>query len=1254
MVPDDPFLALRDLLRDLDHTQPPDDPHTPSTPPRTPDAPGTWIGSYRLLGTLGEGGMGVVHRAYDTKRNQTVALKTLQRIDPSTLHRFKNEFRSLADLSHRNLVTLFELLCDNDRWCFTMELVDGTTFDRHLAASGSLDATGHDARVRDVFRQLAEGLAVLHASSKLHRDIKPSNTLVTHDGRVVLVDFGLAADLDASGIYESTEHRLVGTIAYMSPEQSAGGPITPASDWYSVGVMLFEALTGHLPFSGSKAEVLKAKARGELSIAMPLDQRSGELMRLALDLLRRDPARRPSSHEVLARLGSGALHPRSARTPDIPFIGRDTELAALREAYQTMRNGRATIAFVHGSSGAGKTALVNHFIDELAEDPRVLVLSGRCYEQESVPFKALDSLIDRLTEHLRRLRLIEVQALLPRDVRTLARVFPVLQQVKAVADAPVAGTEAADPQELRRRAGVALRELLARLGDRRTLVLAIDDLQWGDVDSASLLMDILTPPDAPLFLGIGCYRTEDAVNSPFFKRLRQSRSGSVAAHNEREVVVGALGTKDAEQLTISLLNILNKGDAALTESIVRESAGQPYLVYELVEHVKARADGVDLGNALNLTDVIWRRIQQLPEEARRLLDIIAIAGKPIDSALARHAAGLIADDRALLPALRAMRLIRRVRTPGGDAIEAYHDRVRECVRDHLTTQAAQEHHLRLAEALAAINDADCQTLAFHFDRAGEPERAAAYYARAASNASQALAFDHSAALYARALVLRHWPAEERLRLRTGLGDALANAGRGARAASQYQLAAADADPTTAIELRRRAALQLLTSGHVDEGLEHLAPVLASVGTRLATAPWRALASLLTHRAQLRVRGIGFVERSEANASPEALRRIDIVWSAVVGLSVIDPIRAADFQTQGLLLALSTGEPFRIARALAVEAGHLASSGSVERAAVVVGEAERLAVRLGHPYALGMVELARGTVHYFAERWLEALHFSKKAEALFRERCTGVAWETATASAFTLWSLAKMGDVAELRRICPALLKEARERGDLYSITNLTTQIMTMVRLSADQPEDARAEVDSVMRRWSQNGYHVQHHDALLAHVPLELYCGQPAAAWERVRREWSAFRWSLLSQVQDVRVEMLQMRAYAALGMAVCSRDNEAFRSSAAADARRLRREQLPWTAALADYVEGAVSALGGDKLTAARHLTRAVSGFDAVNASLYAAATRKQLASLIDGRDAGHHQSAADAWFRSQGIQDNRRMTAAYAPGFGEVEVRR
>src|SRR5262249_13203861 len=187
-------------------------------------------------------------------------------------------------------------------------------------------------------------------------------------------------------------------------------------------------------------------------------------------------------------------------------------------------------------------------------------------------------------------------------------------------------------------------------------------------------------------------------------------------------------------------------------------------------------------------------------------------------------------------------------------------------------------------------------LALHLNAGGEPEEAAVHYARAAAAAANALAFDHAAALYRRALELKSWTTDERCRLRTQLGDALSNAGRGADAASEYLAAAPHANATVGLELQRRAALALLTTGHVDEGLACLSPLLQSDATRLSCTSWRALVSLLMRRMQLKLRGTSFVERAEETIPPEELQRIDIGWSVVIGLSVIDPIRGADFQT----------------------------------------------------------------------------------------------------------------------------------------------------------------------------------------------------------------------------------------------------------------------------------------------------------------------------------------------------------------------
>ncbi|HEX6835517.1 MAG TPA: serine/threonine-protein kinase, partial [Polyangia bacterium] len=476
---------------------------------------------FEVLRRIGAGGMGVVYEAHDRERGHRVALKTIPSSGSDTLFRLKREFRSLAHLSHPNLAALYDLVIDQRGSFFTMELVDGKEFLHWVrlanatapiafaptvttepsASSGALATATQapvswpapppswpdtasvpsgpivvppldEARLRAGLVQLGLGLEALHAAGKIHRDIKPSNILVTGEGRVVLLDFGLVAEVDEARDV-SDSGAVVGTVGYMAPEQAAGDPrVTPAADWYAVGVVLYEALTGRLPFTGPSLVVLQDKQLrspprpSELVPSVPAD-----LDELCVALLARAPGDRPGAAEVLPRLGvqRSAAAGLSSRSRDNSLAGRNTELAALEACLDLVAGGRAACTVVRGASGIGKSALVRRFLEHAQQrTPKPVVLAGRCYEREAVPYKAMDSLIDRLSTHWLGLSPAEARALVPDDAALLPTLFPVLARVPAVADLaqPPAIVE---PQEIRTRAFGALRQLLRRLAERQPL-----------------------------------------------------------------------------------------------------------------------------------------------------------------------------------------------------------------------------------------------------------------------------------------------------------------------------------------------------------------------------------------------------------------------------------------------------------------------------------------------------------------------------------------------------------------------------------------------------------------------------------------------------------------------------------------------------------------------------------------------------------------------------------------------------------------
>jgi hypothetical protein len=1180
--------------------------------------------------------MGKVYEALDQERNATCALKTLSTLEPEAILRFKHEFRALADLHHPNLVSLGELHEEQGAWFFTMELVRGVDFLTWVRGGfpGAYDVTAvgnkarkryDEARLRGALAQLASGLASLHAANKVHRDVKPSNVLVTADGRVVILDFGLVSEVDAAG-----DERVAGTLAFMAPEQASSGRVGPAADWYSVGGMLYLALTGLLTHDGLPDEVLEGKrtrlptSPRKIDPAVPAD-----LDALCMHMLAPDPAARPSSREVLER-----LHAPQTTVPATPriFVGRRSELAALDEACQQAPG----VVFVHGESGIGKTTLVQEFANRLrTREVNALVLTGRCSERESVPYKALDEIVDALSQGLVRMPESEIAELVPPDAWLLAEVFPVLGRIDQVASAKPELPDLRDPRERRAAVFGALRELLRRLGERRSVVLVIDDFQWADADSVSLIVEIVRPPDPPRLLLVANVRTSSENQAGPKPMAELARS---VFRSARHLRVDRLPPDDTTTLVATLLE--QSGAAGVdAANIAAESRGHPLFTDAIVRHRLERGEQAHAGR---LDEALWARVERLSPPERRLVELVAIAGGRIAKSTAAQAVAMdLVEFEKLCNALRAQNLVRTDGRRDTDGIEPYHDRVREAVRARLSAPVREGWHGRLALALEASGRADAEALAVHWRAAGNFERAGQFATEAAEQAARALAFDRAVSLYRMALDIGVGDA---LRLREKLAFALVEAGRGGEAAEVYLDAARIAEPAFSLDLRRRAAEQLLRSGRIDRGVEELRRVLAADGWRLAKTPQRAMASLALRRAGIRLRGLGFQKRRADEVPPGELARIDTCWSVSVGLGMVDHLRGSDFQSRNLLLALRAGEPLRLSRALSIEACYAAASGpsGQKRAQRVIEVAARLADEIQHPHALAWVLTARGTAAFLEGRWKAGLEWCGQAETMYREQCPGSSWEIASMQLFQHQCLAYMGRFAELARVLPPRLRLAEQRGDLYAATTIRNWAFIPPLIDDDVPS-ARECATAAIRDWSQQGFYLQHVFDLSAWMEIDMYAGDAQSAYDRIRAAWPHLREALLLHVLQLELQMRYLFGRSAIQL-FARTGAPSLLGEAERAARRMLRARQVYSVPMATMLLAGIACSRGQRERAIALCERAEQGCAANDMAMYAATMRRQRGVLTGDANL---VAEADARMRAEGIRVPERIAALFAPGF-------
>jgi serine/threonine protein kinase len=265
-------------------------------------APGVRLGQYEIISLLGSGGGGEVYRARDSRLGREVAIKILRRLptgDPDGLRRFEREAHALAALNHPNIVTIHSVEEADGIRFFTMEVVEGKPLCHLIPKDGMLLD-----RLKNIAIQLATALAAAHGKNIIHRDLKPANIIISAEGRVKILDFGLAklnesdragvdtADLATRQITE--EVRIVGTVAYMSPEQAEGKPVDSRSDLFSVGTILFELATGERPFKGNTTLAVMSSIINDAppSVTMLNPSVSRDLAKIIVRCLNKDPEHR--------------------------------------------------------------------------------------------------------------------------------------------------------------------------------------------------------------------------------------------------------------------------------------------------------------------------------------------------------------------------------------------------------------------------------------------------------------------------------------------------------------------------------------------------------------------------------------------------------------------------------------------------------------------------------------------------------------------------------------------------------------------------------------------------------------------------------------------------------------------------------------------------------------------------------------------------------------------------------------------------
>ncbi len=760
---------------------------TPATPtaPAVPAPISVGGGRYQIGRFLGEGTKKRVYLGRDTRLDSDVAVALIKSegLDTEGLIRVQREAQAMGRLrDHPYIVPVFDIGEENGRPYIVSQFLEGGALADHLAGDEQRRLPVDEA-VR-VAAQVCEALQHAHANGIVHRDLKPGNIWLTPDGTAKLGDFGLAVALDRSRLTQ--EGMLVGTVAYIAPEQAMGRVADARSDLYALGATLYEMLTGRPPFLGEDAVSIISQhintppvspSWHTAEIQQPLED-------LVLRLLEKDLDKRPTSAgavaEELRRLGERASAPSEVPPDHRPeeqvrgrggvarFVGRQAELDQLKETLEKAFSGRGCMAMLVGEPGIGKTRLSEEFC-VYAGLRGAQILKGRSYEGAMeipyLPFvEAFRQYVrTRPDDDLRR-ELGDAAPEIGNLVSEVRQRFP---------DVPEAPRLEGDAERLRLFESVA--EFLRNASTSRPLVLVLDDLHWADKPSLLLLRHLARDIGNQRLLVVGTYRDVELDRShPLAEVLFTLRREPVyqrillrgLPQDDIVALLGAMAEDEPDEDTVAARR-------ALAKALYQETEGNPFFIGEVVNHLveegkiffeagrwTSNVGSVsELGIPEGVREVVGRRLSRLGEACNEMLTIAAAmpAGFRWEVLAAVSGEGEAQLLDLLDEALHA-RLIHELKDARAGTYEFSHALIRQTLYEELSTPRRVLLHRRIGEALERLYGGDAgphvAELAYHFFHAapgGDVDKAVDYAVKAGRRASANVAHEEAVAHYERAL-----------------------------------------------------------------------------------------------------------------------------------------------------------------------------------------------------------------------------------------------------------------------------------------------------------------------------------------------------------------------------------------------------------------------------------------------------------------------------------------------------------------------